>query len=664
MSSKGKVCEVKAMQEKFLGDYRILKSIGRGALGDVLLAEHRFLKKNYILKVLPKELSQDSGFIQRFEEEVAKLILLDHPHIVKMHNVSFDQDVYFLITDCVGGPDEISNLPHYLAHQKELLKEEEVLRLLRQVAEALDYAHTKMEVAHLALKLNNFLIGNTPSGPSIFISDFGLARMISPGKVVARAFKAMAVALEMLPFIEESEETYTPVPFNGEKMSQLGYSFLQNYAFLAPEQKRFEKAHAAADIYAFGVLAYYLIAGQFPEGAFPLPSTLMPEFVIDWDTLLIQCLNPDPQSRPQSLLPLLERKKRKEVLAKSESRIICEEIQNEIAKESLKNPPLRPLSHQVEREEPLLRPLSQKNSENPSAALADGTAQPVGVAVQEKESPPSDHHQDETYAQQLNAMLNRDPIVTQYHPEKKEARLLEPLLTEMVIIKGGQFLQGSNTGNRDEMPQHTITLNNFTIDIHPVTNEQFLRFLDFMGGEKDQNYNDLIRLKDSRISRAAGKLSIEAGYGKHPIVGVTWYGAVAYAKWVGKRLPTEAEWEIAARGGLENCTYPTGEQIEKSQANFFSSDTSAVRSYSPNGYGIFDMVGNVYEWCQDWYGYNYYETAIHEPNNPKGPLQGVYRVLRGGCWKSLHDDMRCSYRHRNNPGAVNSTYGFRCAADG
>ena len=231
------------------------------------------------------------------------------------------------------------------------------------------------------------------------------------------------------------------------------------------------------------------------------------------------------------------------------------------------------------------------------------------------------------------------------------------------MCQQGEYARGSADGSRDERPEHTVYIPSFAIDVHPVTNEQFVRFLEAMNGEKDVNNNDIIRLRESRIKRVAGKISIEAGYGKHPVVGVSWYGAVAYAKWVGKRLPTEAEWEIAARGGLSGMLYPSGETIDRSQANFFSADTVKVCSYAPNPLGIYDMAGNVYDWCEDWYDYNYYEVSAQEPENPKGPQQGVYRVLRGGCWKSLTDDLRCAHRHRNNPGTVNKTYGFRCAAD-
>ena len=181
------------------------------------------------------------------------------------------------------------------------------------------------------------------------------------------------------------------------------------------------------------------------------------------------------------------------------------------------------------------------------------------------------------------------------------------------------------------MPRHAVNLSSFAIDVHPVTNEQFVRFLEAMGGEKDGNNNDIIRLRESRIKRSGGKLNIESGYAKHPVVGVTWYGAIAYAKWVGKRLPTEAEWEIAACGGPEEILYPSGNNIERSQANFFSSDTTAVMSYPPNAYGLFDMAGNVYEWCQDWYGYHYYSAsgprAQQSQRAAPGRLPGLPRRL-------------------------------------
>ena len=655
------------MEQQILGDYRILKQIGQGALGKVLLAEHRFIKKQFALKLLPEELSSDRGFVARFEEEVARLAALEHPHIVKIHNVAFAEGVYFLVTDCiVDSIGETTNLAQYMSGRKERFREEELIRLLFQVADALDYAYAKENIAHLNLKLNNILIGEGKPGIEINLSDFGLAKIIGTGPIVSRCFKTTAEALG-IDFA--SDEKYLSAPIESHKLSKLSLSFLKRYVFLAPEQKRFAEVSRAVDVYSFGVLCYYLITGTFPEGSIELPSKEETGYINDWSYLIGQCMHLSPEKRPANLKPLLEQLtvQEKEPVAKTFVPPPLkvppqEEIKPEPAPIPAPPLPTQPLPVQIKVEEPKPQPVLIQVAEEPNP-------QPVMMQVTEAKSVesatplPMTPSRDDKFEKALSSMLNREPVVTQYQPEQKEKIHIEPLLTEMVAIQGGEYFRGSNGGSRDETPQHQVHIDGFAIDIHPVTNEQFMRFLEYMGGEKDQNYNDLIRLKDSRLNRTGGKLSIESGYGKHPVVGVTWYGAVAYAKWEGRRLPTEAEWEIATRGSSEALSFPTGDKIEKNQANFFGSDTTSVMSYASNGYGLYDMIGNVYEWCQDWYGYNYYDSSAQEPYNPKGPLQGVYRVLRGGCWKSLKEDMRCSHRHRNNPGTVNGTYGFRCAAD-
>jgi formylglycine-generating enzyme required for sulfatase activity len=616
---------------RLLGDYNIIKQIGQGPLGSVYLAEHRFMKNPYVLKMLPEELSNDRTFIQRFEEEIAILVAISHPNIVKIHNISFAQGQYFLVTDCIVDElGETTNLAQYMLGRDQRLEEGELFRLLYQIANALDYAHEKSGgtkgIAHRGIKLNNILVGNSKNGIDFYLSDFGLSRIVGIGAVLTRTYKMVAETLGLSQAVNSpitGVERYPTPQIDYQKLTPLHASFLQNYAFLAPEQKRLEITNLVdfkADIYAFGVLAYYLLMGEFPEGIFEMPSDRNPDFKMDWDTLICDCLHYNPSKRPDMLVPLLDF-----VKGNRETRFAHEEMMKQKNFEnsqplSVCVATLRPIIHKAELERPEMDP-------DPAAALLV------------------------------------DSTVKQYKPELKEIRNVQPLLTDMVVIPGKSFYRGSNDGNRDEVPRHQIHLFSFAIDIHPVANEQFVRFLEAMGGEKDSNHHDIIRTRDSRIKRSGGKLSIESGYAKHPVVGVTWYGAMAYAKWVGKRLPTEAEWEVAARGGLENALYPTGDEIEKSQANFFSSDTIAVMSYAPNGYGLYDFAGNVYEWCYDWYGYNSYEISVQEPENPKGPLQGVYRVLRGGCWKSLKEDLRCSKRHRNNPGTVNGTYGFRCAAD-
>lgn len=629
---------------RFFGDYSVIKQIGQGALGTVYLAEHRFMKRQYVLKVLPEELSADRSFIQRLEEEVSLLASLDHPNIVKIHNISFAQGQYFLVTDCIVDElGETTNLAQYMLARGARMDEESLYRVLRQIADALQYAHTKKlsnkGIAHRGIKLNNVLVGKSRSGNiDLYLSDFGLNRIVGTGAVLSRTYQIMGDALSIGSTLASSKisQRYPSPPIEASKLTPLHMSFLQNYAFLAPEQKKlegFNSVDVKADVYAFGVLAYYLLMGEFPEGLFEMPSSRLIDYAWNWDSLVQGCLQNDPKKRPELVLAALE-------TVRQAPHKPAPVIVNTFTEEEESSPRI------IEEDGSAQKVLNQN--------VAAGSLKPI-IRTTQLERPESDP--DPASAFQV------DTAVKYYVPERKEVKNIQPIFTDMVIVNGGTFNRGSNDGNRDEMPRHQITLDSFAIDIHPVTNEQFVRFLEAMGGEKDSNHHDIIRLRDSRIKRSGGKVSIESGYAKHPVVGVTWYGAVAYAKWIGKRLPTEAEWEVAAYGGLEGALYPYGEDIEKTQANFFSSDTTPVMSYVPNVYGLYDMAGNVYEWCHDWYGYNYYEISMQEPESPKGPLQGVYRVLRGGCWKSLKEDLRCSRRHRNNPGTVNGTYGFRCAAD-
>ena len=530
---------------KVLGDYTLIKQIGQGALGAVFLAEQRFMKKQFAIKVLPQDLSTDRTFIQRFEEEVSLLATLDHPNIVKIHNISYAEGQYFLVTDCiVDGDGETTNLAQYMFGRGSSFKEEELYHLLEQVASALDYAHhmkgSGKGIVHRGIKLNNILVSKGKEGVHLYLSDFGLSRIMGAKTYLSRTFKAVAEALGV-----------TKGESDLDKLTALHNSFLQGFNFLAPEQRKIgnpEPADLKVDIYAFGVLAYFLIMGHLPEGYFEMPNEKH-SMSWNWDALIKQCLCRDPINRPELLLPALE-------MIKS------------LKQASVRNPAAEALITQHISEGALLRPVIHRET------VQRPTVDPDPAAI-----------------------FQIDTAVKHYIPEEKIIKHVEPLQSDMVIVKGGTFWRGSDSGSRDELPGHKVTLSSFAIDTHPVTNEQFVRFLEMMGAEKDSNHNDIIRLRDSRINSSGGKFYIESGYLKHPVVGVTWYGAVAYAKWVGKRLPTEAEWEIAARGGIENALYPTGDDIEKPQANFFSSDTLAVMSYAPNAYGLYDMAGNVYEWC-------------------------------------------------------------------
>lgn len=267
---------------------------------------------------------------------------------------------------------------------------------------------------------------------------------------------------------------------------------------------------------------------------------------------------------------------------------------------------------------------------------------------------------------------------------------------KMVYIPAGEFKMGSTKANykklgvQFERPIHEVYIDAFYMDEHEVTNEQYCKFLNAtkplvanLKSKKGQIIEEnriidrssrqvLIWLNgiNSRIKRIGRRYRVEKGYENYPVVCVYWHGADLYAKWVGGRLPTEAEWEKAARGGWVGKQYPNGDSISHDEANYKGDSlkfngisgkdkwkkAAPVKSFVPNGYSLYDMAGNVWEWCSDWWGADYYQKS--PKNNPTGPKSGNSHVLRGGCWLTDSKSIRCAARSYYTGRAINYV-GFR-----
>ena len=219
-----------------------------------------------------------------------------------------------------------------------------------------------------------------------------------------------------------------------------------------------------------------------------------------------------------------------------------------------------------------------------------------------------------------------------------------------VSIPGGAFCMGDGSQG-DHSPAHRVLLDAFHIDVYEVTNAQYHAFCQQTGHRLPEFWQ-----------RSGFRCGLD--YPDHPVVTVSWRDAMAYATWCGKRLPTEAEWEYAARGGLSGMDWPNGESLDPWDANFRESDQGrpvAVGSYPANGFGLCDMAGNVVEWIADYYGADYY--AWSPASNPRGPESGRFRVIRGGGWHSGDACSRVYFRNALPENWVDFNVGFRCARD-
>ena len=306
----------------------------------------------------------------------------------------------------------------------------------------------------------------------------------------------------------------------------------------------------------------------------------------------------------------------------------------------------------------------------------------------------------------------------------------------MVYIAGGSFEMGGDNeqADADEYPKHRVQVSPFYIDETEVTNAAFQKFVDATGyittAERKPDWEVMKKTLPPGTPKPPDSLLVEAslvfkkttgpvdlndysqwwswvkganwkhpqgpgssikGKENYPVVHISWDDAIAYCKWAGKRLPTEAEWEFAARGGLVNAVYPWGNEpvnagkpkcnswegrfpyLNEAKDGYFTS--APVKSFAPNGYGLYDMAGNVWEWCSDWYKYDYYSTCKEKTTvNPKGPEtsydpQEPYtakRSLRGGsflCNDSYCSGYRVARRRKSSPDTGLEHAGFRCVKD-
>jgi formylglycine-generating enzyme required for sulfatase activity len=222
--------------------------------------------------------------------------------------------------------------------------------------------------------------------------------------------------------------------------------------------------------------------------------------------------------------------------------------------------------------------------------------------------------------------------------------------TDEVLIPAGEFTMGRADAG-EELTPHRVKLDAFYIDKHEVTNAQYQAFCEATG-------------HDLPVFWGIERFRCSADFPDHPVVGVSQASARKYAEWVGRRLPTEAEWEYAARGGEESLSFGSVEVLEDDEANTKSAKLDgpvAVGSFEPNAYGLYDMVGNVREWVADYYADDYFANS--PVDNPQGPEKSNWRVIKGGGWYS---GKSCNMVHVRNalPGSWSDfNVGFRCARD-
>jgi len=655
-----------------IGRYHLVERLGEGGMAVVYKAWDTRLERAVAVKFIRKDVigaAYHEKMLKRFEREAKALARLSHPNIVKVHDYGEHEGAPYLVMEYLEG----GTLKGRLAGGKRL-GYKEAARLLLPVGRALAYAHQE-NLIHRDVKPANILVSKTGE-PTL--SDFGIAKILD---------------------VEESHTlTGTGVGVGTPE-------------YMAPEQWRNEVT-AQTDVYALGVVYYELVTGRKPYTAdtpaaivikqatepLPRPREYAPDVAEEAERVIYKALAKEAQHRYASMGELVQAL---EGLAaeKQADRAAVDESTAEIETA----PQVGKQAYQPEwggagapqaglanlpgtREKERAAPERRREETRPAGwvwaasvllvlflvvicALVTfvqrenlaGIIDPAGKQTQEQ--------------QDINRGLTQTAAVSVDIPATVQAQIAQAQIAqtqsaaalptqenstanagagvevnakdgaETVLVPAGEFTMGSEDGESDEKPLHTVYLDAYRIYKTEVSNAQYAKCVQSGKCTKpDCNYYGKEEYED------------------HPVVCVDWEQARSYCEWAGGRLPSEAEWEKAARG-MEGRKYPWGEAEATCElANFGGcKDETAPVGSSPAGaspYGALDMAGNVWEWVNDWYGE--YDSA--DKKNPAGPASGQYRGLRGGGWLNESSHLRTAFRNNHLPDIRHYGIGFRCAS--